>query len=85
MSIARIISSDAGLLIAVSATALLALLGLRSSKRENLPPGPPLDPIIGGLRTMPSSYPWVTFAEWAKVWGKTVTHSLMLRQIMRLT
>ena len=82
--ITRLLSSDAALLTAVSATALVALLTLRSSKREKLPPGPPLDPIIGGLRTMPSSYPWVTFADWAKTWGKSFTNCPLVSEDMRL-
>lgn len=38
-------------------------------KNIKLPPGPPLDPFIGGLRFMPLLDQWVVFNEWTKKWG----------------
>lgn len=68
----QLFTSDHGNLDAVAATAiaLAILLILRRNRVHNkLPPGPPLDPIIGGLRIMPSEYQWNTFSDWAKQWG----------------
>lgn len=34
-----------------------------------LPPGPKKLPILENLLDMPTSYEWITFAEWGKKWG----------------
>lgn len=55
---------------AAVATVFIALLAMKHRQlRKKLPPGPPLDPIIGGLRSMPSQYIYLTFADWSKKWG----------------
>ena len=56
-----------------AATVFAAILVLeRRRSRSKLPPGPPLEPVIGGLRTMPSTYQWLTFAQWSKKWGMCI-------------
>ncbi|KAG8881299.1 hypothetical protein FRB97_009713 [Tulasnella sp. 331] len=42
---------------------------VRSKQSLPLPPGPAGDWIIGNLRQMPSSYLWLTFAEWGRKYG----------------
>ncbi|KAF8889423.1 cytochrome P450 [Gymnopilus junonius] len=49
-----------------------------------LPPGPSKIPIIGNLLDMPSSYDWLTFAEWGKKWGGIVSISIFSQQIIVL-
>lgn len=75
MVLTHMLSINSNFLIAgVSMTVLVVFLMLRRvRKHEKLPPGPPLDPVIGGVRTMPASYPWLTFAEWAPKWGMFVS------------
>ena len=61
---------------AVSSFAVLTVwiwLRVCSSHELLLPPGPPGYPIIGGLRTMPSTHQWYTFAEWGKTWGEELS------------
>jgi hypothetical protein len=41
-------------------------------RKHTLPPGPPPDPIIGHLRQIPTSSPWLKFAEWCKTYGEIV-------------
>ncbi|KAJ8518821.1 hypothetical protein ONZ45_g4149 [Pleurotus djamor] len=41
----------------------------RARKRSLLPPGPPSDPIIGNLRSMPTENIHIQFHEWAKKYG----------------
>ena len=60
--------SAASAVIAAAVFVGLIALGSRRSRRR-MPPGPPLDPIIGGLRIMPSTHQWLTFSEWSKRWG----------------
>ena len=56
--------------ISVAASALL-IIWTRARRRPStkLPPGPALDPLIGGFRTMPVEQQWETFARWTKSWG----------------
>ena len=63
--------SNTSFLVAKVALVALVLLPVvrRARARKDLPPGPPLDPIIGGLRSLPTSYPWLTLAEWGQKWG----------------
>jgi hypothetical protein len=53
----------------ISAVACTLVLFSRRS-RKHLPPGPPLEPFIGQLRTLPTEHQWETFAAWGKEWGK---------------
>ena len=46
----------------------IALLFKRRAK-GTLPPGPLGDPIIGHLRYVPMSFPWLKFTEWYKKYG----------------
>lgn len=48
---------------------LAILLGLVSRKTSNMPPGPRGLPLLGNVLDMPTTYPWLTFAEWAKKYG----------------
>jgi len=38
-------------------------------KRLPLPPGPKGWPFVGSMFDMPSSEPWITYNEWAKIYG----------------
>ena len=70
-SMAYFLSDSSRLFVAVAATTVFAaLLAMRRRRlRSKLPPGPPLEPIIGGFRAMPSTHQWKTFAEWSQKWG----------------
>lgn len=54
--------------------ALLAVIILldvwKRSRQKHLPPGPPLDPILGHLRVFPTTNPEVTFRKWSKQYGE---------------
>lgn len=41
-------------------------------KRLPYPPGPKALPIIGNTLDLPSSYYWMTYADWAKKYGDVV-------------
>lgn len=41
----------------------------RSCPPYPLPPGPPPLPIIGNIYGVNASAPWLTYAEWSKVYG----------------
>ena len=71
MAMDRLLSGNIKPLIVIGALAVLSSLWMyrRARKRSQLPPGPPLEPLIGGLRTMPTSFQWLTFSEWAQKWG----------------
>ena len=62
--------SLAGSISALTILSVWIWLRVGSSHSLPLPPGPPGYPIIGGLRTMPSTHQWYTFAEWGKAWGR---------------
>ena len=60
------------IIFGVVGSALVLFIMWTQARRHlgtKLPPGPPLDFFIGGLRTMPTEQRWETFAEWAKNWG----------------
>lgn len=63
-----------------SAAALLVLailFSLRSHTRaRKLPPGPPADPLIGHVRFMKRSHPWLWYTELAKKYGPWSTHAI---------
>ena len=42
------------------------------------PPGPPALPLIGNLLDMPTSYEWLTFSKWAKLYGGNTNHTLFM-------
>ncbi|KAG9027414.1 hypothetical protein FRB95_007782 [Tulasnella sp. JGI-2019a] len=42
---------------------------VRSRSSIPYPPGPPGDFVLGNLRQMPTSYQWLTFADWGRKYG----------------
>lgn len=70
-SVDGFVKLDSRLLAAVVATTVFgALVAMKQNRvRGKLPPGPPIEPFIGSLRSMPSSHMWLTFTEWSKKWG----------------
>lgn len=42
----------------------------RSLRRLRLPPGPKPRLLFGNLHQLPSTEPWLTYAHWAKAFGK---------------
>ncbi|EIN11696.1 cytochrome P450 [Punctularia strigosozonata HHB-11173 SS5] len=55
-----------------------------SSHREPYPPGPPRKPVLGNLHQLPESHPWLTWAEWSKVYGPILYLRLFTRQLVIL-
>src|ERR1700761_5526146 len=49
--------------------ALRALRRYRRTRGFPYPPGPPRWPLIGNLLDIPSTYQWLTFAEYSKKYG----------------
>ncbi|KAG8881760.1 hypothetical protein FRB97_009169 [Tulasnella sp. 331] len=56
----------------------------RSNYSLPLPPGPVGDWIIGNLRQKPSSYPWLTFAEWGRKYGPLTYLNIAGRPVLIL-
>ena len=42
----------------------------RPLRRLRLPPGPKPRLLFGNLHQLPSTEPWLTYADWAKAFGK---------------
>ncbi|KAF7342026.1 Cytochrome P450 [Mycena venus] len=64
---------------------LLAILWRRiiSPQRLPLPPGPPRKFITGNLHQLPTSQPWLKYAEWAKEYGPILSlHTFHTRLII---
>ncbi|PCH34884.1 cytochrome P450 [Wolfiporia cocos MD-104 SS10] len=40
--------------------------------RHRLPPGPTLLPLIGNALHVPQDYPWLTYSEWANIYGDII-------------
>lgn len=49
-------------------------ISYRKRQRVKLPPGPPLELIVGGLRSLPSTETeqWKVFKDWTQKWGKLI-------------
>ncbi|KAI0041820.1 cytochrome P450 [Auriscalpium vulgare] len=64
---------DAGIFI------LAVFLAWKMLHRKSfpLPPGPKGYPVIGSLLDFPTSQPWLTFAEWSKLWGPVMSVNVM--------
>ncbi|KAF8885567.1 cytochrome P450 [Gymnopilus junonius] len=60
------------ILVLVSGLLIWTLLLQQQRKHPPLPPGPPADPIIGHLRTIPADRPDIFFYELSKKYGKVV-------------
>ena len=56
---------------AIFTVAALVWRWKRTKHKLPLPPGPPLEPIIGIARSLPSTHQWIKFAEWSKMWGES--------------
>ena len=60
----------------VAAFLFVLVLRSRSQKRKPLPPGPPADPLIGHLRSIPSHDQGRVFYSWAKLYGQPLLYYL---------
>src|ERR1700723_2420232 len=45
---------------------LVAFLVFRKTKRLPYPPGPKGNLLIGNIRDLPTSFPWITYAAWSR-------------------
>ncbi|KZT66511.1 cytochrome P450 [Daedalea quercina L-15889] len=50
---------------------------LRHRRPSSTPPGPAAWPLVGNLWDLPSSHPWITFAQWSARWGNIMQISLL--------
>lgn len=57
-------------IIAILLARIWSISHPRPSSR--LPPGPRGDPIIGHVRMVPASQPWVTYMDWARKYSKAI-------------
>ncbi|KAF8891877.1 cytochrome P450 [Infundibulicybe gibba] len=53
-------------------TTTIAYRRWQNLRRPPLPPGPKGLPLLGNIRDIPTSYHWLTYTEWAKVYGEIV-------------
>ncbi|KAI0729067.1 cytochrome P450 [Fomitopsis betulina] len=53
------------------------VVALRRSRSGSAPPGPPGLPFIGNLLDLPTSLPWITFAQWSARWGNIMQIDLL--------
>jgi len=50
--------------------------------RKRLPPGPRQLPVIGNAHQLPVQTPWITYSEWARVYGLSSQDFEFLGQIL---
>lgn len=68
---------------AILATAAYWYLS-KSARRLRLPPGPKPRLLFGNLYQLPSTEPWLTYADWAKAFGPIVYFQTLQRQVVVL-
>ncbi|KAH7914101.1 cytochrome P450 [Hygrophoropsis aurantiaca] len=71
--------------LALSLTGALVVYYVMVSKRRNgppLPPGPSPTPIVGNIRGINASAPWLTYTKWAATYGDLVYSRLLNQEII---
>lgn len=63
------ILAAAACLLALLVSLCLCYVGMTRRQQLPLPPGPPADPLIGHIRTMPTKNQEVKLYEWSKIYG----------------
>ncbi|PPQ82698.1 hypothetical protein CVT24_004307 [Panaeolus cyanescens] len=58
-----------GSISAVLALVFFSIVQKRKSESRRIPPGPRGLPLFGNALQMPKETPWLTFAEWSKIYG----------------
>ncbi|KAF5327252.1 hypothetical protein D9619_004581 [Psilocybe cf. subviscida] len=56
----------------------------RNPSRLPLPPGPKGYPLIGSIFEIPTSKPWLTYAQWAKVYGNIFSFEVLGQRVIIL-
>ncbi|GAW05143.1 cytochrome p450 [Lentinula edodes] len=68
-------SASGGIAIAVTGIAAVSLASSMISRRSrHYPPGPPQLPIVGNWFDLPSTEPWVKFADWSEHYQSDLIH-----------
>jgi hypothetical protein len=74
-----------GLNICLACAGAYLLKQVFKKKNPAYPPGPPGWPLIGNVLDMPHIRPWLTFAEWGKKYGRSLSfcHNLPFQGLVR--